>query len=235
MEKEKHNKKQITIEWNGQGFILWRSDQLFDLSMRLYLCEVALRQYSKVATSIEADRFADSIRENAAAHKEEISIDLCDLSEILNSIGISDEDKLNDIIDGSFNCDISERDSLKKLGRSCLLLSTLYDYIKFNWNVKERTTFLTTLALYNDTITSKSHESIGYWSAKLEEMKRNKIAVAPRTKKKDEKKAYLSEMLMDISPGDKKAFKQLLRNAMNKFDCTEMNVRALIKEIKTKM
>src|SRR3989304_5856719 len=102
MEKEKHNKKQITIEWNGQGFILWRSDQLFDLSMRLYLCEVALRQYSKVATSIEADRFADSIRENAAAHKEEIEQRLCHDRKIHKPYSTGQAYLLNDIIDGSF-------------------------------------------------------------------------------------------------------------------------------------
>ena len=78
---------------------------------------------------------------------------------------------------------------------------------------------------------AKSHGFIGYWTSRNEEALRNKLAVSGRTKNKEKNKAILREMLKKIKSNDKNALKKLRNEATIKFECTDNNVRALIKEI----
>jgi hypothetical protein len=75
-------------------------------------------------------------------------------------------------------------------------------------------------------------ELIGYWSAKMEEIKRNTKSASKRTLNKEKKKQEILEMLKNISTEDRNTMRELRIKGMSVFGCTENNIRQLIKEIK---
>jgi len=124
-------------------------------------------------------------------------------------------------------------EAARDMGRYCDLLCAAYDALGRGL-LPNTTDYINIINLLGDRVIEKAFSLIGYWAAKMEERDRNKSAVAVRTGKKENKKTVLAEMLANLPPGgDKKAYRRWLRDAGNRLDCTENNIRQLLKEMRT--
>ena len=78
----------------------------------------------------------------------------------------------------------------------------------------------------------KANEAIGYWTAKMEERKRNtEGGAAAQKRKKEIKLKTLSEWLEKIDIKDRKQKRDLFLKAQIELQCTENNVRELVKTL----
>lgn len=80
-------------------------------------------------------------------------------------------------------------------------------------------------ALIDHMLRDISNEALGYWTAKLEIMKKNKMNVKTRTDKKEEHKNKLKEMLKTMSK------KECRIKAQEKFGITDRTVLNYLHEI----
>lgn len=124
-------------------------------------------------------------------------------------------------------------EAARDIGGYCDLLCAAYDALGRGL-LSNAIDYINRLNLLGDRVIEKAFFLIGYWAAKMEERDRNKSAVAVRTGKKENKKTVLAEMLSNLTPGgDKKAYRKWLRDAGSRLDCTENNIRQLLKEMRT--
>jgi hypothetical protein len=147
-------------------------------------------------------------------------IEFDDLSFILEK---PSEEIINIIIEEAKQINIHISDSLASCIVFCMALLHLYkpairilltEEDKIKLLIAERVAF------------QNAHEALGYWTAKLEEMKRNKKSVKKRTDTKEDYKAKLKEMLKTMSK------KECRIEAQAKFKVTDRTILNYLKEIK---
>lgn len=134
--------------------------------------------------------------------------------------------KKDDPVRELISLDIRNTESFNSMGKYCLfILDALYTPPRYP-NV-----FLFHFDLFTCAV-AKVWELIGYWTAKMEEKEKNTKSAKVKSDKKREKKETISSMFKKIPPGDKDAEKNMRIRAMQLFNCTENNIRSLVKEIK---
>jgi hypothetical protein len=165
------NKKRMFFKWNSRSYLEFKIEDASELGMRLLLCEISLRDYEDMPDRI---RVEDFIRNN----------------EFVAPLGVkafddtyydhfSSTDDAFKIIEKYCQCTIYERTSLMELFHCCMAITWLYDHC-YGRNATDE--LITKVTVYDHSITAKSHETIGYWTARAEEMRRNKKISGARAK-----------------------------------------------------
>ncbi len=116
-----------------------------------------------------------------------------------------------------------ERKSLETFLICCLNIDYLYSPEIFDKATNREKSLI---IMIDDVLVKTSLEALGYWTAKLEEMKRNKKSVKKRTDTKEDYKAKLKEMLKTMSK------KECRIEAQAKFKVTDRTILNYLKEIK---
>jgi hypothetical protein len=176
MKKKKDGGEKIPLTWNGPRFLVLKADVMFDLGVRLGLCEKALHDCDDMPDKMKARDFSKIIKETAKAavnenKKEVVPKGPEGLEKLFRQIGLTVESTPTIITEG-LRCSISEKDSLKKLGPCCMIISMLYYYSCYNFDAGTMDRLITAVVWLDHVITEKSHEAIGYWTAKMERKKR---------------------------------------------------------------
>ncbi len=231
----------------------WKLSELLLLFLRLAQCLSALKKYSNIPKALETTDFSlnnfinvfqsfyekffpemfpeiqsamseDDLRINFdhqwadhfIEHMIDESIDRCE-KDLNNTTTLSISDYIYKQLK---EIDIYKQDCLIPLNKLCVYFLALGN----NYNEKtedEKEKFI----LLEHIIRSQVCEALGYWTAKLEEMKRGKKNVKKRTDKKDEHKAILKEMLKTMSK------KKCRIKAQEKFRVTDRTILNYLKEI----
>lgn len=201
--KKKDDSEKVALTLNVPRFLLLKSKLVLDLSVRLYICVQSLRNYDDIPDIIDGTDYSKIVNDAAndciafgRTTNDEISI----LNEV-QLCKIHDKTSLNDAIK-TLNkgqlCKIHNRASLEELSICCLIISDLYSS-SIDLDTKDADKYITTVNPLADSIIGKSHEAIGYWTAKLEEKKRNMEGGAKKKAEKgnanrDAIKVILSEL-----------------------------------------
>jgi len=160
----KVNQKQSSSD-NLKTHLLWRAKQLFILHRRLSKCILALNQHGDVP---------DDIAMNAIANKYlSLKIDFeKDIKKHGTSkiLGINNFEDILSIADDAIKNRINNPRILQSLRYACLCLSLFYTSNYQDMEIQDIKKYTAIENLLN----GKSHEAIGYWTAKLEIMKTNK-------------------------------------------------------------
>jgi hypothetical protein len=184
----------------------------------------------------DIERIEDLLREHNYIEKENEGIKLTELSEE-TYLWIIDFLKNYERYLGEL--DISDPESFTKMSDYCtaMYLSNII-VVKANELTKKNHSInldrLTSegSVVYNSEmdyqLMSKAHQLIGYWTAKMEEKKRNLKSVSVKTQKKLENKEVLKKIL---SEHNFQSTRDVIIKAMSRIDRGERTVKNLIKEI----
>jgi hypothetical protein len=189
---KKDNREKVALTLNGPRFLLLKSKLVLDLSVRLYTCEQALRSYDDIPDIIEGTDYSMIVSDAAKD---------CKTFEPTTNDKIDDKASRNDAMKtlkkGQL-CKIHDKGSLRELSICCVILGDFYSSAS-DLDTRVIDKYITTVNRLCDAIIGKSHEAIGYWTAKLEEKKRNMEGGAKKKSEKGKKnqdgiKHILSEL-----------------------------------------
>ena len=150
----------------GRDFYLLKAAFMTILAKRLIICEHGFREHlhmpdeelAKALDDVFLERAHNEIIEDKkkGTHKTVETFD-----DLLAAIGHTMDSAVKTIT-GISKLDIREKSTLKKLARCCNLLSILYRccYSEDNFTALD--------ICFDHTVVAKSHETLGYWTRKLE-------------------------------------------------------------------
>jgi hypothetical protein len=186
--------------------LLWKAEQLFDLALRMSELSSALKRYddfpddeishlfySKLDRSIE-NKFVDYTLAACVEFKI-ITMDELETFALAGhtDINITTLQKSFEFARGVLKIKINELYSLVMLASACSVLSSVY---RLNKESMQENILKTFIAMEH-RLTNKACEAIGYWTAKLEERRRNKEGGAQVKKEKGEKNKESIKKIMD--------------------------------------
>jgi hypothetical protein len=191
-----------------------KATRLILLSLRIVDCIVALEKYKKISSEKvrrnfyinlinDRDDFLRKILEVALLINTQLNINT--LQECFNYL----EETIKKI-------NINERQSLEILYDSCLILIGNY----FSNGKKGKHIRGGNIIIFSDLeykLNNISHEAIGYWTAKLEHMKRSKNQETKKQQKAIKEK-YVTETFLKLinNPTEKKILEKLSQNKIAK-------------------
>jgi hypothetical protein len=185
--KTKKKNHLAKIPFDIRGMLLLRSQHLFALGFRLALCYGSLQSYNDMPDTIETNSILHDL---GTVSKNELANNTNSAFELLN---IKSDKECADIVLEALECKIYEQKSFRTLVYACFALSCLYDSLYPAIQEDEMDTFCRA----EDILTRRSHEAIGYWTAKLEEKRRNMNGGAKAKKEKGRKNREAIEKVMD--------------------------------------
>ena len=201
---------------NLDSLLKWKALQLIVLGHKIFVCMFALKEYSNFPSDLAVYRH---IYESSKTNQENtvtlIATKCADLN--INTL----QECFNYVEENIKKSKIYERQSLEFLNLSCWILG-VHSYEK---DIQEKD--MIKFVHLEQILRNISCEAIGYWTAKLEEMKHGKNNAHKRTEKKEERKTKLREWMRTMKPKDYRL------RAQKEFDITERTVLNWIQEIRS--
>jgi hypothetical protein len=208
----------------GQIMRIWK---IIEIAERLYECMYALHEYSDIPAYGQYHQAWKKANKEAKelGGKRPAIIELKFFPPVLQKDILDNKQTPDDIFDSISELvtkkEIKDKQILEYCYRCCVgMIKLACDVCKM---AKED---IDTYECYSNHVLIKSHEALGYWTCKLEEMKRGKQNVKSRTDKKEKCKAKLKEWMKTMSK------KECRLKAQKEFDVTDRAVLNYLKEIK---
>lgn len=209
--------------------LLWKAEQLFDLNLRIFKLSAALNGqfgdfpdyeeshlfYSKLSRATK-NNYLDFPQLLAICAERKI-ITLDEINTFVRKsridINITHLQKSFEFAQGVLKIKIKEPHSLLLLASACSAVSVLYRII--NEPLQEDT--LKAFIAIDHLLTAKSHEAIGYWTAKLEHKKRSKNQETKK-QQREQKEKFVTETWIKMihNPEDRKVLEPLSLNKIAK-------------------
>jgi hypothetical protein len=248
----KKQKNQDGLNWNRPSMLEKRMECLIELGCRLIMSAKALGKYSDMPLDQDARDMLCTLKTETTTndyqskHQEHFDqwtnqerIDLFTRNrKVLNMA--NEDDKQN--IASDF--DIHKPGSLQNLGFVCFTLSLwyslLYDEIKVKKDGmadKDDNEEITFLFMLDDDISRRSREAIGYWTARLEPMKINRVK---RTKRKTwggltkEQIKDRDQKIINKFNNSKLKPNNFANKYQNEFDLKPSQIRTIIRKAQNK-
>ncbi|HQP25885.1 MAG TPA: hypothetical protein PLP16_12005 [Smithellaceae bacterium] len=223
------NQSVSDVIWNSNLFIKKRSDRIFVLGIRSYLLEKAINEYQAAPQNEDVINTIRKIiiPELQATDTQDVDRDFTKWFRKY----FKDENEFGaELRIFLYKSKISERKTLGDISLWCVIISIMYElfYEDCSKNAGKVSIDLAmnALNLLDDRISRKAHETVGYWTAKLDEMRRNHENIKVRTDKKEKRKVQLRQWMKTMKP------KALRIKAQDEFDVSERTVLNWLKEIR---
>jgi hypothetical protein len=202
-----------TVKENGielKEVLIQPAHRLWSLISRLEICCNELKSYGYMPSVLREIFILEKFKAlDLRGTRSEVEMKI-GCAALLRNLKISTLKDMTDTLNNALNIKINERKSLMDLKFACMviLLSHHIFYNDEGW-----------MKIFNRTeyyLTSKSHEAIGYWTAKLERMKDSKESQGTKKEQREIKERLVIETYLKMvnDKTEKAVLKTLSENKM---------------------